>query len=65
MTSLLGCSPLDYFFEGAQRFIPESIEPLTQRFNATRIDLVEAPGAFGFDYDEPCRLEDLKMLRNG
>ena len=52
-------------FERGERLRPGLVQPLAQRAQAVRVDVVDAARAFGAIDDEPSLLQDLEMLRDG
>jgi hypothetical protein len=47
----LGCLALGRLFERCERFVPETIEPAAQGFDAAGVHSIETARAFDADYD--------------
>jgi hypothetical protein len=52
-------------FESDEGLVPESVEPITQRFDSASIDSVESPSTFNAHDNKSGCFEDLQMLGNG
>jgi hypothetical protein len=57
-----GCFSFGRFFERAERFVPESIEPATQGFDPSRVHSVEPPGTLCAVRDQTRRFEYPQVL---
>src|ERR1700744_1576556 len=51
-------------FECCKGGIPESVQPIFQRFEARPINAVKTTGSVDLHDDKTCRLQHLKVLRN-
>src|SRR4030095_6365773 len=64
MSFLLLSFSFSRFLERSERFIPESVEPTAERFEALRLHRIKPTRTLSTVHHQSCPLENLQGLRN-